>query len=515
MTAHATLLSNAADRLFTALGRSLDQTKPDIMIAEIAHVTSVGDGVAQVRGFTDLGIDELVRFESGVVGYAFSLNEIKSGIVLLGDSSRVRTGDRVARMRRVLDVPVGPELLSRVVNPLGLPLDGMGPVSAAVRLPIERPAPMIMHRAPVATPLQTGIKAIDAAIPVGRGQRQLIVGDRQTGKTSIALDAILNQKDTGVIAVYCAIGQRASAVVRVIRALREHGAIDRTITVVAGADDVPGLEFIAPYAATAMAEHFMEQGRDVVIVFDDLTSHARAYRELSLLLRRPPGREAYPGDVFYIHSRLLERAAQLRDEHGGGSLTALPIIETQAQNLSAYIPTNLISITDGQIYLSPDLFEKGHLPAINIGKSVSRVGGKAQLPAYRAIAGDLRLAHSQFEELETFARFGTRLDEDTRVKLRRGRRVRQVLRQKERTPLSVTQQIAAMLAATQGLLDQIPPEDVASAEAFLLEGLEEDFPDLANAIEEGQALSAEDLDLWSGAISGRLDSWRAAGDGNG
>ena len=515
MTARARLLSDAADRVFTALARAFEETGPDILSAEIAHVTSVGDGVAQLRGFTDLGADELVRFESGVMGYAFSLGESESGIVLLGDSARVRPGDRVARMRRVLDVPVGPDLLGRVVNPLGLPLDGMGPVNAASRLPIERPAPPIMHRAPVARPLQTGLKAVDAAIPIGRGQRQLIMGDRQTGKTSIALDAILNQKDTGVVAVYCAIGQRASAVVRVIRALRDHDAIDRTISVVAGGGDVPGLEFIAPYAATAMAEYFVEQGRDVIVVFDDLTSHARAYRELSLLLRRPPGREAYPGDVFYIHSRLLERAAQLRDDYGGGSLTALPIIETQAQNLSSYIPTNLISITDGQIYLSPDLFEKGHLPAIDIGKSVSRVGGKAQLPAYRAIAGDLRLAHSQFEELETFARFGTRLDEDTRAKLTRGRRVRRVLRQKERALLTVTQQIAAMLAATQGLLDQTPPEDVASAEAFLLEGLEEDFPDLANAIEEGQTLSDEDLDFWSGAISDRLDTWRGASDGNG
>jgi len=349
----------------------------------------------------------------------------------------------------------------------------------------------IMHRAPVEVPLQTGIKAVDAAIPIGRGQRELILGDRQTGKTAIAVDAILNQRDTGVISIYCAIGQRASAVARVIKDLRDSGALERTIVVVAGGDDAPGLQFIAPYAATTMAEHFMARGRDVLVVYDDLTRHARAYRELSLLLRRPPGREAYPGDIFYIHSRLLERATHLRDEHGGGSLTALPVIETQAENISAFIPTNLISITDGQIYLSPDLFEKGHLPAIDIGTSVSRVGGKAQLPAFRAVAGSLRLTYSQFEELESFARFGTQLDAETRAKLTRGRRVRAVLTQNEHDHFTVPEQIAVLLAATEGLLDDLDPDDVAGAEETLRGVAREDLGDLGDEIAAGEPLSKE------------------------
>jgi F-type H+-transporting ATPase subunit alpha len=332
---------------------------------------------------------------------------------------------------------------------------------------------------------------VDAAVPIGRGQRELIVGDRQTGKTAIAVDAILNQKDSGVLSVYCAIGQRASAVARVVQDLRDAGALDRTIVVAAAGDDAPGLQFIAPYAATTMAEHFMAQGRDVLIVYDDLTRHARAYRELSLLLRRPPGREAYPGDIFYIHSRLLERATHLREEHSGGSLTALPIVETQAQNISAYIPTNLISITDGQIYLSPDLFEKGHLPAIDVGLSVSRVGGKAQRPAFRAVAGRLRLTYSQFEELESFARFGTQLDEETRAKLTRGQRVRAVLTQKEHDHFTVPEQIAVLLAATEGLLDDIEADAVPEAEEKLRRAAREDLPDLADEIASGEPLSEE------------------------
>ena len=347
-------------------------------------------------------------------GIAFNLDDDEIGVVLLGDCWHLHAGDEVERTGRVMDVPVGEALIGRVINPTGAPLDGKAPIRFSQRLPIERSAPPIMDRGPVTEPLQTGIKVIDALIPIGRGQRELILGDRQTGKTAIAIDAILNQAGKNVLCIYCAIGQRASSVAKVIAELRERGAMEYTIVVVTEGNDAPGLTYIAPYAATSIAENFMADGRDVLIVYDDLTHHARAYRELSLLLRRPPGREAFPGDIFYIHSRLLERATHLREPLGGGSITALPIIETEAQNIAAYIPTNLISITDGQIYLSPTLFELGILPAVDVGKSVSRVGGKAQLAAYRAVTSDLKLAYAQFEELESFARFGTRLDERTR-----------------------------------------------------------------------------------------------------
>ena len=476
---------------FAPLDEALARVRPVIDAAETARILSVGNGIAQVAGFTDLRADELLEFPRGLVGIASSLRKGRIGVIVLGSTDKLRPGDRLRRTGRVVDVPVGRELLGRVVDALGRPIDGGERIQAEDRRPVERPAPPIMHRDPVDTPLQTGIKAVDAAIPIGRGQRELIIGDRQTGKTAIALDAILNQKDTGVLSIYCAIGQRASAVASVIKSLRDGGAMHRTIVVVAGGDDAPGLQFLAPYAATTMAEYFMDRGRDVLIVYDDLTRHARAYRELSLLLRRPPGREAYPGDIFYIHSRLLERATHLREEHGGGSLTALPVVETQAQNISAFIPTNLISITDGQIYLSPDLFEKGHLPAIDIGTSVSRVGGKAQLPAFRAVAGNLRLSYSQFEELETFARFGTQLDEETRRKLTRGHRVRTVLTQNQRDHFSPMEQIAVLLAATEGLLDDIAPDTVPGAEAALRRIAREDLSDLAAEIEKGDALTPE------------------------
>jgi F-type H+-transporting ATPase subunit alpha len=363
-----------------------------------------------------------------------------------------------------MDVSVGEELLGRVIDPLGRPLDGLGPVTASQRLPIERPAAPIMDRAPVTVPLQTGLKVVDALIPIGRGQRELILGDRQTGKTAIALDTILNQRGQDVVCVYCAIGQRAASVAKAVAVLLEKGAMDYTSVVVTEGNDPPGLAYIAPYAATSMAEHFMEAGHDVLIVYDDLTQHARAYRELSLLLRRPPGREAFPGDIFYIHSRLLERATHLHEDRGGGSLTALPIIETEAQNMSAYIPTNLISITDGQIYLSPSLFALGVLPAVEVGNSVSRVGGKAQRAAFRAVAGDLKLAYAQFEELETFARFGARLDDDTRKVIEHGQRIRACLKQPEFSPISVPAQIAILLALTAGLFDGVPLDQMPEAE---------------------------------------------------
>tara|TARA_R110000850_G_scaffold40397_4_gene104059 strand:+ start:996 stop:2534 length:1539 start_codon:yes stop_codon:yes gene_type:complete len=488
------LFDTLSETLFDPLEQARENVDARLEMAEIARILSVGNGVAQVAGFTDLHADELVSFPHGIMGIASNLRQDRIGVIVLGDTDRLRPGDKLRRTGRVVDVPVGAALLGRVVDGLGRPIDGNGPLDTDERQPVERPAPPIMHRAPVDVPLQTGIKAIDAAIPIGRGQRELILGDRQTGKTAIAVDAILNQRDTGVLSIYCAIGQRASAVARVIQDLRKGGALERTIIVVAGGNDAPGLQFVAPYAATTMAEHFMAQGRDVLIVYDDLTRHARAYRELSLLLRRPPGREAYPGDIFYIHSRLLERATHLRDEHGGGSLTALPVVETQAQNISAYIPTNLISITDGQVYLSPELFEKGQLPAIDIGTSVSRVGGKVQLPAFRAVAGNLRLMYSQFEELESFARFGTQLDDETRIKLTRGQRVREILKQREHQHLNVPEQVAALLAATEGLLDDIAPDDVAAAEETVQNAVQKFEPDLCERIGAGADLSQDDRD---------------------
>jgi F-type H+-transporting ATPase subunit alpha len=386
-------------------------------------------------------------------------------------------------------------LLGRVINPLGRPLDGQGLVASSKRLPVERPAAPIMDRAPVTVPLQTGLKVIDALIPVGRGQRELILGDRQTGKTAVAIDAILNQRGQNVLCVYCAIGQRASAVAKTVATLREKGAMDYSVVVVAEGNDPPGLVYIAPYAATSVAESFMEAGRDVLIVYDDLTEHARAYRELSLLLRRPPGREAFPGDIFYIHSRLLERATHLRKELGGGSLTALPIIETEAQDISAYIPTNLISITDGQIYLSPSLFELGVLPAVDVGQSVSRVGGKAQRAAYRVVAGDLKLAYAQFEELESFSRFGARLDEDTRKIIEHGRRIRACLKQPESAPVPVTAQIAVLLALTAELFDRVPLDQMTDAERSLLEASVDVPRELCERLETAEELSDSDREM--------------------
>ncbi len=469
-------------------------------------VVSVTNGVAQVRGLRDVFADELIRLPKGLAGLATSIREDGVGLILLGDAASLRTGDDARRTGHIISVPVGEGLLGRVVDPLGKPLDSGGPVKFRSLRPCDAPAPAIMDRAPVTVPLQTGIKSIDAAIPIGRGQRELILGDRQTGKTTIALSAILNQHDSGVLSVYCAIGQRTSAVARVIARLKETGALERTVVVVASGEDAPGLQYIAPYTATTMAEHFMRAGQDVVVVYDDLTRHARAYRELSLLLRRPPGREAYPGDIFYIHARLLERATHLRQEHGGGSLTALPIIETQAQNISDYIPTNLISITDGQIYVSSDLFRKGQLPAIDIGMSVSRVGGEAQLSAYRAVAGDLKIAYSQFEDLEAFSRFGTRLDDDTRQQLERGRRVRQVLRQEEADLLPVGEQIAVLLATTSGLLDDIPVDRMVDAEGAVRQAFRDRLGDVAARIDAGHTLTSANRDAVIAASDAALSS---------
>jgi F-type H+-transporting ATPase subunit alpha len=485
-------LRDAARLTFAALGRVVAGHRAELQATEIGEITGVTSGIARLRGLPGVRAEELVRFRDGTLGIAASLEPDGLGVILLGDGARLRAGDEARRTGRVIDVPVGPALLGRVVDALGRALDERGPVEAVERRPIEREAPAILDRAPVAVPLQTGLKVVDALVPIGRGQRELILGDRQTGKTTVALEAILNQHAGDVVSVYCAIGQRASSVARVVADLERHGALARTIVVVAGGDDAPGLQFVAPYAAATMAEHFMERGQDTLVVYDDLTRHARAYRELSLLLRRPPGREAYPGDIFYVHARLLERATHLGPGRGGGSMTALPVIETQAQNLAAYIPTNLISITDGQIYLSPELFQKGMLPAVDVGRSVSRVGGKAQLPAYRTVAGELRLSYAQYEELETFARFGTRLDPETRRRLERGRRVREVLRQPQYEPLPVSAQIAGLLAATQGLLDGLDVDAVADGEARLRTAVGEELPEVCAALDAGAPLEERD-----------------------
>lgn len=436
-----------------------------IKTEEVGIVTSVSMGIALVSGLLSIGLEELVIFPGGVYGIVFYLDETEIGVVLLGEFQNLHVGDKVSRSGRVLDVGVGEGLLGRVIDPLGRSLDGNDFVETDEHWPIERPAPNIMDRAPVAVPLQTGIKVIDALIPIGRGQRELIIGDRQTGKTAIAVNTILNQQDTGVLCVYCAIGQRSSSIAKTIATLKEKDALRYTVVVVAEGNDPPGLLYIAPYAATSIAEYFMHKGRDVLIIYDDLSHHARSYREISLLLRRPPGREAYPGDIFYIHSRLLERSTHLSPELGGGSMTALPIIETEAQNIAAYIPTNLISITDGQIYLSPSIFQLGILPAVDVGNSVSRVGGKVQIPNYQAIAGDLKLSYSQFEELESFVRFGTRMDESTRKTIEHGKRIRACLTQLEFSRVSVAEQIIILFALVSGLFDEVPLEKMNVAEA--------------------------------------------------
>jgi F-type H+/Na+-transporting ATPase subunit alpha len=489
--------------------------QPVLRLREIGEVLSVAHGTARLAGLPGVRSEELVAFPDGVLGMAFNLDEDEVGVILLGDSSTLHAGAEARRTGRVVDVPVGHGVLGRTVDPTGRPLDGRGPLQGTVRWPIERDAPPIMDRAPVVVPLQTGLKVIDALIPIGRGQRELILGDRQTGKSAIALDTILNQRGEGVLCVYCAIGQRTAAVARFIEELRRGGAMDYTAVVVAPGQSSPGLQFVAPYAATSIAEYFMAEGDDALIVYDDLTHHAQAYRELSLLLRRPPGREAFPGDIFYVHSRLLERSTHLRPELGGGSLTALPIIETEAQNLAAYIPTNLISITDGQIYLSPQRFQKGVLPAVDVGTSVSRVGGKAQLPAYRAIAGELRLSYTQFEEFEAFSRFGARLDEDTTRTLERGRRVREVLRQTQYTPLAAADQIVVLLAVTAGLYDQLPLETVAAAQEVVRLGVRSNLPELWRELSIGQPLDEASRAALLGCCRAALaTAFGGSGDGD-
>ena len=487
-------LKTMFDAAFSGLRQARESFVPALQLREVGTITSIATGIAKVSGLPGVGFEEVLKFPGDIYGIAFNVDEDEIGVVLLGDYSHLQAGDEVERRGHVVDVPVGDGLIGRIIDPMGRPLDGKGRLVASERLPVERPAPAILDRDPVSVPLQTGIKVIDALIPVGRGQRELILGDRQTGKTAIALDTILNQRGKNVLCVYCAISQRASGVAKVIATLREQGALEYTVVVVTEGNDPPGLAYVAPYAATSIAEYFMQQGRDVLVVYDDLTHHARAYRELSLLLRRPPGREAFPGDIFYIHSRLLERATHLRQELGDGSMTALPIIETEAQDISAYIPTNLISITDGQIYLSPSLFELGVLPAVDVGKSVSRVGGKAQRAAYRAVAGDLKLAYAQFEELETFARFGARLDESTRKIIEHGRRIRACLKQPEFAPVSMAEQITVLLALSEVLFDAISLEQMTEAEQAVREAAADIPEEVCARFESAKNLSEEDRD---------------------
>ncbi|MCZ2293015.1 MAG: F0F1 ATP synthase subunit alpha [Burkholderiales bacterium] len=472
--------------------RLLAVSGPAPSFIETGVVTDVSDGVAIVSGLARALAEELVVFESGVQGLAMDLEPGRLGVVLLGPARAIRPGEGVRRTQRVVSTPVGSVLLGRVVDPLGRPLDGKGAVTAAAQRAVEAEAPGILARTPILRPLATGITAVDAAVPVGLGQRQLIIGDRQTGKTSLAIDAMLNQRRSQLRCIYCAIGQRGDAVARVIHALSEGGMLERSIIVNTGDEEAPGLAYIAPYAAMSMAEHFSAQGKDVLLVFDDLTHHARAYRELSLLLRRPPGREAFPGDIFYVHARLLERAGQFGAEHANGSITALAVVETEAENLSAYIPTNLISITDGQIYLSPRLAQKNQFPAVDLGLSVSRVGGKAQNRSLRQVSANLRVTLSQFEALEDFARFGTRLDPGVRARLRRGAAVRLALRQAERDPMSTLEQLTLLLAAMEGLLDECPEQEIAMHSAALRAAARRELGHVEQRIDARQALSDAD-----------------------
>jgi F-type H+-transporting ATPase subunit alpha len=487
-------LSETLDETFQVIDNAVRDYTPTIDVSRSGTVTFVGPGIVRIAGLRGTMTDELISFPGERLGMVFNVDRSETGVILLDDLVGIQAGTEARKTGEVLTVPVGDELVGRVVDPHGRPLDGRTPVRTSRRRPAERPAPSIMDRLPVTEPLQTGIKVVDAMIPIGRGQRELILGDRQTGKTAIALDTIINQHDKEMLCIYCAIGKRSSAIAKAVQELRDHEAMDYSLVVATTEEDPPGLQFVAAYAAMSMGEYFMEQGRDVLIVLDDLTRHARAYREVSLLLRRPPGREAYPGDIFYVHSRLLERSTHLKKDLGGGSLTALPIIETEAQNISAYIPTNLISITDGQIYLSPSLFQKGILPAVDVGKSVSRVGGKTQLPAFRGVASDLRLAYSQFEELEAFSRFGTRLDEDTKKTLEHGRRVREIFKQPQSQPLPASDQIYVLVAANEGLLDTVPLDRVTDYTDKIRSAVEKDAPETKDKIYQGKKLSDDDID---------------------
>ncbi len=470
-------------------------------MAEVGTVINVGDGIARVHGLEQCMSGELLEFSNGVMGMALNLEENNVGIVILGPYTDIREGDQVKRTGRIMEVPVGEAMLGRVVNPLGHPVDGKGPIATTEFRPVEANAPGVIDRKSVHEPMQTGIKAIDSMVPIGRGQRELIIGDRQTGKTTIAIDTIINQKGNGVKCIYVAIGQKQSTVAQVVETLRRHGALEYTIVVTASASEPAPLLFLAPYAGCAMGEYFMYKGEHVLVVYDDLSKQAAAYRELSLLLRRPPGREAYPGDVFYLHSRLLERAAKLSDENGGGSLTALPFIETQANDVSAYIPTNVISITDGQIFLESDLFYSGQRPAVNVGISVSRVGGAAQIKAMKKVAGTLKLDLAQYRELQAFSQFGSDLDKSTLSRLNRGDRLMEILKQGVNQPLPVEKQVVSIYVATRGHLDEIPVKDVRRFENEFHAFLESNHEAIFQSIRDTKDLSKENEEALVNAVT--------------
>jgi F-type H+-transporting ATPase subunit alpha len=476
-------------------------------LSEVGTVLEIGDGIARIHGIDNCQSLEMLDLPHDVVGLALNLEEDNVGAVLFGEWDKVSEGDTVKRTGKLLDIPVGEPLLGRLVDPLGRPLDDKGEVNTTETRPAEHKAPGVVHRQPVKEPMQTGLKAIDSMIPIGRGQRELIIGDRQTGKTAIAIDTIINNRNSDLVCIYVAIGQRMSTVVQVMEILDENGAMENTIIVAAPADEAAPIKYMAPYAGCAMGEHFLYQGKHALCIYDDLSKHAAAYRQMSLLLRRPPGREAYPGDVFYLHSRLLERAVKLDDEQGGGSLTALPVIETQAGDISAYIPTNVISITDGQIFLETDLFYSGVRPAINVGTSVSRVGGNAQTQAMKKIASQLRLDLSQYRELEAFAQFGSELDPETQRQLARGERMVEALNQKERQPMPVAEQVASIYAGTGGYLDRIKTERVAEFLADLMDRLHAENKELLDRINESGELSDEDEAALGQAIQGMIDDF--------
>lgn len=497
-------MSIRPEEISTLLKQQIENFKSDIEVVDVGTVIQVGDGIARAHGLSNVMSGELLEFSNGVMGMALNLEENNVGIVIMGPFTGIREGDQVKRTGRIMEVPVGEELLGRVVNPLGQPVDGRGPINTTQFRPIESPAPGVIDRKSVHEPMQTGIKAIDAMIPIGRGQRELIIGDRQTGKTSIAIDTIINQKGNGMICIYVAIGQKQSTVAQVVETLRRNGALDYTIVVTAAASEPAPLQYLAPYTGVSMGEYFMYKGQHVLVVYDDLSKQAAAYRELSLLLRRPPGREAYPGDVFYLHSRLLERSAKLSDALGGGSLTALPFIETQAGDVSAYIPTNVISITDGQIFLEADLFYSGQRPAVNTGISVSRVGGAAQIKAMKKVAGTLRLDMAQYRELQAFAQFGSDLDKATQGRLNRGARTAEILKQGVNQPMSVEKQVISLYAVTKGFLDDIEVADVLRFEKEFLQYAESNTPEIFKSITETKDLTKENEE----AITASLNAFK-------
>ena len=479
------------DYIIEQLKKQIEGISNESDVQKVGKVLEVGDGVVKLSGLSDLMASEMVTFPDGTIGVALNLEEDQVGVMILGDYKGIKEGDQVTATGKILSIPVGEKMIGRVVNPLGEAIDGKGEIKGDKQYPIEREAAGVIDRKSVDQPLQTGIKAIDALIPVGRGQRELIIGDRQTGKTAIAIDTIINQADQDMICVYVAIGQKESKIARIVAELEKRGAMDHTIIVTAGVSESAAFSFIAPYSGTAIAEFFMDQGKDVLIVHDDLSKHAWAYRQISLILRRPPGREAYPGDIFYLHSRLLERSCKLGDEVGGGSITALPIIETQASDVSAYIPTNVISITDGQIYLETDLFYKGIRPALNVGLSVSRVGSAAQIKAMKKVAGKLRLDLAQFRELEAFAQFGSDLDDDTRQKIERGKRTVEILKQGQYEPISVENQVVILFALSKGFIDEVPVKDITKWEAEFSKFMNASHKELLNEIRDTGSLGEE------------------------